>query len=63
MNFDLNNNSNINCLKFITCNNNILTWYNKNESKVFLKIRRNGLAESRDPQGGSQWENCDILKI
>ena len=32
----------------------------KDESKVFLKIRRNGLAKFRDPHGGRQGENCDI---
>ena len=36
---------------------------NKDESKVFLKIRRNGLAKFRDPHGWRRGENCDILKI
>ena len=35
----------------------------KDERKVFLKIRKNGLTEFRDPHGGRRGENCDILKI
>ena len=35
----------------------------KDESNVFSKIRRNGLAKFKDPHGGYQEENCDILKI
>ena len=35
----------------------------KDEIKVFLKIQRNGLAKVRDPHGGCQDKNCDILKI
>ena len=36
---------------------------NKDESKVFLKIRRNKLAKFKDFHGRRQWETCDILKI
>ena len=35
----------------------------RDESKVFLRIWRNGLAKFRDPHGGCWGENYDILKI
>ena len=32
----------------------------KDEDKIFVKIRRNGLAKFRGPHGGRRGKNCDI---